>query len=102
MPKTRSKASTAEAEIPAKKLAHSKDLAEDTGIVVELLNDATMAHGPEKIDLLRKIWKPDTYFYNGMKYVTFCLTHLLFQLQYKFIWYIMINDQLNTKVSYVS
>ena len=55
MPKTRSKASTAEAEIPAKKLAHSKDLAEDTGIVVELLNDATMAHGPEKIDLLRKI-----------------------------------------------
>ena len=22
------------------------------------------------IDLLRKIWKPDTYFYNGMKYVS--------------------------------
>ena len=55
MPKTRSKASTADAEIPAKKMAQEKDLAHDTGIVVELLNDATMAHGPEKIELLRKI-----------------------------------------------
>ena len=55
MPKTRSKASTADGEIPAKKMAQEKDLAHDTGIVVELLNDATMAHGPEKIELLRKI-----------------------------------------------
>ena len=54
MPKTRSKAADVP-EIPAKKMAATKDLAADTGIVVELLNDATMAYGPEKIELLRKI-----------------------------------------------
>ena len=55
MPKTRSKAAMSEAEIPAKKMMPSKDLTADTNIVVELLNDASMAYGPEKIDYLRKI-----------------------------------------------
>ena len=55
MPKTRSKAAASEAEIPAKKVAQSKDLTQDTNIVVELLNDASMAFGPEKIEHLCKI-----------------------------------------------
>ena len=35
------------------------------------------------IDLLRKIWKPDTYFYNGMKYVSVCGSQLLIQLYHQ-------------------